>query len=245
MSWRIVNFVHTKQLSAVIGSSALSPPRVAMASLCRADFLLLPVVSEHAMVMLSARDIARLCVTSSRFHRASACLVRGAMEAQHALVIVGGTIGDLRALENTPSACSVDLRHVDARRVEHGSVFCRIYVGRCAHLVTEAQDPPAGGDSWSLRVELKKGNYSLSVFGWRNPAHGILDLFCDGVRVTPASGFDWCGPHTACHVFRTAAIHVKWTGTHHLIGTTSRTNADGRRRTRYWMCLSRLKFEQG
>ena len=115
-------------------------------------------------------------------------------------------------------------------------------VGSLAHLVTEAQNPPACGDEWSLDVELKKGTYSLEISGWRNPAHGVLDMFLDGVRVTPTNGFDWCSPRTVEHVYRAAGINVSWTGVHHVLGRCSRSKAEPSRRSRYWMCLSRIRF---
>ncbi len=211
-----------------------------MTSSCR-DFLLQPAVSDHALALLRARDLARLCATSTQYRRAAAGLVRTAMKVHHGLGIVGGTLADLNALESIPSVSSVNLKRVGARTVERGNAFCRTLVGSLAHLVTEAQNPPACDDAWSLDVRLKKGKYSLEISGWQNPAHGILDLFVDGVRVTPDAGFDWCGPRTTEHVCRATGITVRWTGTHHVLGRTSRSNAEPRR-TRHWMCLSRINF---
>ncbi len=168
------------------------------------------------------------------------------MKEQHGIVINhdgGGSFADLLALENTPSACSVNLRRVGVRRVEQGAAFDRIHVGSIANVVTQAQAPPARGDSWSVDVRLKKGLYTLELRGWRNVAHGILQIFLDGATVAPAGGFDWCGPRTAEHVFRTAAIDVKWTGVHHLLGRTSRSSAELHRRERYWMRLRSLTFD--
>ncbi len=210
-----------------------------MASSCR-DFLLQPAVSDHALALLCARDLARLCATTTQYRRVAAGLVRAAMKAHHGMV--GGALADLHALESIPSVSSVNLRRVGARTVERGSAFCRTLVGSIAHLVALAQNPPACGDEWSLDVELKKGTYSLEIYGWRNPAHGVLDLYLDGVTVTEAGGFDWCGPRTTEHVCRATGIAVRWTGIHRLVGRTCRSNAEPGRRTRYWMCLSRIKF---
>jgi len=217
----------------------LERPPPAMASCRRSDFLLRPFASEHVAAMMSSRDLARLCATSTRHRRAAASLVRMAMRAQHG--VDGGSLGDLRLLENIPSACSVDLREPGACTVERGSPFYHIYVGSLPLVVTQAQNPPASGDEWSLSVMLRRGRHSLEVRGWLNPAHGILDMYLDGVRVTPAGGFDWCGPRTARHLFHTAAIDVKWSGEHRLVGRTSRSNAaEPHRSRRYWMCLRSL-----
>jgi len=190
--------------------------------------------------MLRSRDVALLCATSSRHRRAAASLVRMAVRAQHG--VDGATIADMRALENIPSSSYVDLRAPGSLTVERGSAFGITYVGSLPLVVTQAQSPPACGDEWSLSVMLRRGRYTLEVRGWLNPFHGILDLFLDGVRVTPAGGFDWCGPRTARHFFRTAAIDVKWSGEHRLVGLTSQSNAEPYRSRMYWMCVRSLSF---
>ena len=217
--------------------------------LCRArsdaarDCLMWPVVSEHIASLLCARDIGRLSAAGTQYGRALAELVRRAMREQHGMFIDVGSLVDLHALENVQSECSVDLRRADARRVENGSALCSIHVGSMARVITRAQCPPASGDSWSLDVALRKGVYSLRVSGWRNPAHGILDVFLDGVRVTPLGGFDWCRSRTTKQVCWAKGIRVRWTGVHRLVGKTSRTSADHSRTTRYWMCLRRIELK--
>ena len=202
----------------------------------RSYFLLRPAVSQHMPEMMTSRDIARLCSTTSAFRRAAADLVRVAMGAQHG--VYGDNIEDLRSVENIPAACKVDLRRAGARTVERGRPFCNVYVGSLPHMVTQAQSP-ACGDEWSLAVPLRRGRYKLVCRGWLNPAHGILDLSLDGERATPSGGFDWSGPRTVPHLFK-AELDVAWSGVHRLVGRTSRTNAD--RPRRFWICLRSLSL---
>ena len=213
-----------------------------MFSLSRAmaSFLLQPAVSDVA-TLLCARDLARMCETSSQCRRAAARLVRTATEAQHGLAINGGTVADLHALEKTQTTAFISLQKTGARKIVHGAELCEILVGSNLHLITEAQDPPRCGDSWSLCVGLKKGRYTLQLRGWKNPAHGILDLFVDNVRATLAGGLNWYAPSTIEHVFR-MTVDVKWTGVHHILGRTSRSDAERHRQSRYWMCLKTIEF---
>ena len=166
-------------------------------------------------------------------------LVRLAMEARHGLWIADNATRDLHFLDKTPTTLSLDFRQRDAVRVEQGSALCSTMVGGEEDLITLAQLPPRRGDAWSADVALQRGIYSLKIAGWRNPYHGVLDLFLDGKPVTPADGFDWSGPCTA-PASHEAEVAIKWTGVHQLLGKTNRSKASRRRHKRFWMCLKSL-----
>ena len=144
-------------------------------------------------------------------------LVQKAIKEHHGVITNECTLADLRALETIPNECTIDCRQKDTRTVERGSAFFTILVGCLENLATEAQDPPACGDEWSVQVELRKGVYALEVESWSNPAHGVLDLFLNGMRVTPVNGFDFYGRRTAKHICRVAGIRVAQTAVHRLV----------------------------
>ena len=218
-----------------------APLGVEVASCSRGNLLLHPAVSDHALAMLcSARDLAHVCATSTQHRCALPGLVRTAIKEQHG--IGGGSLAELRALENMSSACSVNPKQPGVRTVLHGSDFGIIYVGSIRNMETQAQCPPACGDEWSVAIRLRKGRrYKLSVHGWQNPCHAILELFLDGLRVTPA-GFDWSGPRTVNLVCHATGINVRFSGEHHLLGQVVRSNAQPHRRARYWMCIKKIEF---
>lgn len=202
-------------------------------------FFLRTEVSLTLATMLSAQNLACLCAASTRLRRAAQDLVRAAMEEQHGFVVAGCGLGDLRVLEDAPRACEIDCRRQGSRAVRRGNALCEIFVGSFMHLATQAQSPPARGDAWSVRIELKRGRYSLKLDGWRNPSHGVLSLFLNGL---PVGNFDWSGTRTKRCV-HAIELHVHWTGVHEIIASTDRSNAARCRRRRYWMCLRRLSIE--
>eukprot|EP00973_Karenia_brevis_P076942 10684950-Karenia_brevis.AAC.1 len=161
------------------------------------------------------------------------------MQEQHGLVVAGCALGDLRALEDTLTECNIDCRRQGKRKVRQGSALRETFVGSDAHLSTQAQSPPACGDSWFVRVELKRGRYSLELDGWQNPSHGVLTLFFDGVLV---GEFDWSGLRTERRSHG-SELHVRWTGVHYIFGRTDRSNAVLSRKRRYWICLRSLSID--
>ena len=80
------------------------------------------------------------------------------------------------------------MRMQGTRRVMRGSPLCTTYVGSYRDKVTLAQIPPASGDAWCIDCPLRRGAYLLTLGGWENPAHGVLDLFLDGRRI---GSVDW------------------------------------------------------
>ncbi len=207
------------------------------------DPLSLPAFAQHGAELLTARELAQLSMASTRHRRAATDLARLVMERQHGLCILdGGALANLHALERLPDQLTTDLRRRDARRVvERGSPLCTCYVGGRKDLKTRAQEPPAQGDAWAVDVCLRRGRYLLALDGWTNPAHGIVDLFWDGLRV--GRGFDWCGEETA-ERRHTAELFVRWTGAHRLLGQCCRSNAARDRATRFWVCLASIQLKR-
>ena len=74
----------------------------------------------------------------------------------------------------------------------------------------------------------------MTLEGWDNPAHGILDLFLDGRCI---GAVDWFDDYTR-ERNRSIDFDVRWTGLHQLVGICSSSNADEDRPTRHWICLS-------
>ena len=106
--------------------------------------------------------------------------------------------------------------------------------------VTLAQIPPAPGDSWLMDFNLRRGAYLMTLEGWDNPAHGILDLSLDGRRI---GSVDWFDDYTR-ERSRSIDLGVRWTGVHQLVGRCCGSNADEVRPTRQWMCVSSLHLRR-
>ena len=106
--------------------------------------------------------------------------------------------------------------------VLRGSPLCTTKVGSYRDKIMLAQIPPASGDAWSIDCSLRCGAYLMTLEGWGNPAHGILDLFLDGRRI---GSVDWFNDYTTVRS-RSIDFAVRWTGLHQLVGRCSETNAD-------------------
>ena len=201
---------------------------MAYAGFARGD--LMELLSE----LLPALDLARLCAASTRQRSHAAAVAYAAIQSQHGLALRDASLAEMHALDCSPEALSFDLREHGHRHVLRGAAFCATYVGSYQDKVTLVQIPPAQGDSWSMDFNLRRGAYQVSLEGWENPAHGILDLFFDGRRF---GRIDWFNDHTrACSCSIT--VGVRWTGVHQLVGRCSHSNADEDRPTRHWICLS-------
>ena len=124
------------------------------------------------------------------------------------------------------------MRKQGTRRVLRGSPLCTTYVGSYRDKATLAQIPPTPGDAWSIDCSLRRGAYLMTLEGWGNPAHGILDLFLDGRRI---GSVDWFDNYTR-ECSRSIDFGVRWTGLHPILGRCSQTNADADRPTRRWVC---------
>ena len=132
------------------------------------------------------------------------------------------------------------MRKQGTRRVLRGSPLRTTYVGSYRDKITLAQIPPASGDAWSIDFNLRRGAYLMTLDGWCNPAHGILDLFLDGRRI---GSVDWFNDYTTVRS-RSIDFAVRWTGLHQLVGRCSETNADEDRPTRHWICLSGVRVRR-
>ena len=132
------------------------------------------------------------------------------------------------------------MRKQGTRRVLRGSPLCTTYVRSYKDKITLAQIPPASADAWSIDCSLRRGAYLMTLEGWGNPAHGILDLFLDGRRI---GSVDWFTDYTTVRS-RSIDFAVRWTGLHQLVGRCSETNADEDRPTRHWICLSGVRVRR-
>ena len=203
------------------------------------DSLLSPAFVDAAE-LLDARELAALAMTARNHRRASEVFVGAALARRHGLRVAQGTVADLHAFDSMPVDFTVDLRAEGAREVVSGSPLHSVCVGGRSSQKTLAQLPPAQGDRWCLGVWLQRGRYALTVDGWENPAHGVLDISLNG---RPAAAFDFCGPRTVRCRHR-ADVSVRWTGPHRLVGSCDRTSADLDRATRHWICLRRLRLHR-
>ena len=132
------------------------------------------------------------------------------------------------------------MRKQGTRRVLRGSPLCTTYVGSYKDKITLAQIPPASGDAWSIDFNLRRGAYLMTLDGWCNPAHGILDLFLDGRCI---GAVDWFDDYIR-ERSRSIDFDVRWTGLHQLVWIRSSSNADEDRPTRHWICLSGVRLHR-
>ena len=201
---------------------------MACAGFARGD--LMELLSE----LLPALDLARLCAASTRQRRHVADVACAALQSQHGLALRDASLAEMHSLDCLPEALNFDLREQGTRRVLRGNPLCTTYVGSYTDRVTLAQIPPASGNAWSIDCSLRRGAYLMTLEGWQNPAHGILDVFLDGRH---SGSMDWFNGHTR-ERSRSIAIDVRWSGPHQLVGRCNRSNADEARPTRHWICLS-------
>lgn len=203
----------------------------------------LSLIAAHLAAQLEADELARLAACAPGLSREAAVLASRLAAMQHGLS--PGAVRDLRhlgELHATPSSFRLDLSSADFQRrpgvrLVRGARFVHpIYVGRIHEHISTAVEPPAKGDAWQASAALRRGRYRVSVSGWRNPYHGILDLSLDGEVISGSEGLDWFGlgaaePHTARHI----DVFVPCTGAHTWLFETKRCNE--LTRNAYWMCL--------
>ena len=137
--------------------------------------------------LLPAVELARICSVSARFYRHAATLAFASVRAQHGLMIPDASLAEMHGLDSVQEAQRFDMRKQETRRGLRGSPLCTTYVGSYRDKITLAQIPPASGDAWSIDCSLRRGAYLMTLEGWGNPAHGILDLFLDGRRIGTGS----------------------------------------------------------
>lgn len=201
------------------------------------------LITNHLAAQLEANELAMLLACAPGLSRESADLASQLAAVQHGLC--PRAVRDLRhlgELHATPSSFRLDLgsagfQRLPGVRLVRGARFVHpIYVGRIHERVTTAVDPPAKGDAWQASAPLRRGRYRVSVSGWLNPYHGILDLSLDGEVISGPEGLDWFGlgaaePHTARHI----DVFVPRTGSHTWLFETKRCNE--LTRNAYWMCI--------
>ena len=190
--------------------------------------------------LLPAVELARICSVSTRFYRHAATLAFASVRAQHGLMIPDASLAEMHALDSVQEAQSFDMRKQGTRRVLRGSPLCTTYVGSYKNTVTLAQIPPAPGDVWCIDCPLRRGAYLMTLDGWENPAHGVLDILLDGRCIAM---IDWFNDYTT-ERSRSIDFAVRWTGLHQLVGRCSETNADEDRPTRHWICLSGVRVRR-
>ena len=145
----------------------------------------------------------------------------------------------LLELEQTPRHLKYDLPEFGRRRrILRGQPLDDIDVGSKLWLPCLAQYPPAQGDTWELDVQLQRGRYILSLSGWVNPFHGVLDLRLGDLQV---AAWDWRAAATHEKTF-SVRLEVHNTGTHTLRGETNRSTAPLQSEGHFWMCLRELRI---
>lgn len=207
----------------------------------------------HVSPIATSKELGRLCLTSTAACQLETQFARMVALKQHGLFAKLPWPSSLAELHHTLDAVQDRVSFEFTRPYMAGALcpepregtpfgpqFMLVDVGggRTGYR-TVAACPPAQGDSWSLVVELRRGFYRLVVSGWRNPHHGILDIFFDNEVLSPSEGLDWYAESaTTPYTFPPIMFQVETTGTHILRGITDRchSNALG---AKYWMCLER------
>ena len=73
-------------------------------------------------------------------------------------------------------------------------------------------------NSFMMRFSLRRGRYILLVYGWAHKTHGILDLFFNNVRITPARGCNWNSPRAQLWFYRFLDIRIEVSGLQCIMG---------------------------
>ena len=96
-------------------------------------------------------------------------------------------------------------------------------------------------NSFMMRFSLRRGRYYLLVFGWAHKTHGILDLFFNNVRITPARGCSWNSPRAQLWFYRFLNIRIEISGLQCIMGETRPSAAETDENIRRF-CLTRICF---
>uniref|UniRef100_A0A7S0FK16 Uncharacterized protein n=1 Tax=Pyrodinium bahamense TaxID=73915 RepID=A0A7S0FK16_9DINO len=206
------------------------------------------VLSERVAPLLEPEELAGICCSQAAWAHEAALLVSEFAVSRHGTKPRQVTrFADLWRLEAVASTGTLNFSSPDFL-LESGAELLRgssfefpIYVGRAIDKVTTAVNPPACGDTFEVPMQLQRGRYLVSVSGWCNPYHGILDLMLDGVLVSGPEGLDWCGEQTEHRCFAPFAVEVEWTGSHRWRFTTSRKNEKSGKG--FWLCLQWLQVD--
>ena len=120
------------------------------------SILLQPFVMEFAAALLPARDLARVCATSSQHRGHAAALANATLDAEHGVTLrKNATFADMHSLNGVPDTFSIDLREhgrgANGQSAQHD--LCRVVQGQ-GHA-----RPVAAGDTWSVDLALRFGVY--------------------------------------------------------------------------------------
>jgi hypothetical protein len=209
----------------------------------------LVVLQMHIGSFLTSRELFAFCFAQRAFWRDVGMFVGWLAALQHGVDAFSITnIGSLILLDTVPTACFFDfskpsfLQDCHVKLVTGSRLAYPIFVGSIPHVVTTAVNPPACGDAWTISVQLQRGRYRIKVSGWRNPFHGILDLWLDDVLVSGSAGLDCYSPETAeLHIFPLIEVEITWTGMHVWRFETSRCRTQS---NQYWICLQEFSAER-
>jgi len=228
-------------------SSSLGGMKVALSG-CLGEIPLV-VLTMHIGPLLSSAELLSLCVAQPKLWDYGPEIAGWLAFLQHGLDRSSVThIKQLTELEGIPKSRFFDFASPSFLKDEHvrllrGSLLAYpIYVGSTHDAITTAINPPACGDAWEVTVELQRGCYQATVVGWRNPFHGILDLWLDDQLVSGSSGLDCFSPETAeLHRFPPIEIEIQQTGWHTWCFETSRSHGMSQQ---YWMCLEEFRVDR-
>lgn len=206
------------------------------------------VLTMHIGPFLSSSELFSFCMAQTALWDYGPEIAGWLASLQHGLDrLAVKHIRQLRDLEGMPKSCFLDfaspcfLKDHNVQLLSGSLLAYPIYVGSTHYAITTAVNPPACGDAWAVTVELQKGRYRATVVGWRNPFHGILDLWLDDQIVSGSSGLDCYSPETAQrHTFPAIELEIEQSGRHTWRFETSRSNTISQQ---YWMCLEEFRIE--
>lgn len=201
----------------------------------------------HIGPCLAARELPVLCAAQPLLWDSLALFAGWLAVLQHGREAASvDRIKQLIELERMPKACLFDfsapefLKESQVQLIRGSQLAYPIFVGSTHYALTTAVNPPARGDAWSVSVELQKGRYRATVVAWRNPFHGILDLWLGDRLVSGAGGLDCYSTATAeRHTFPALEVEIPTTGWHTWTFEVSRSQQP----ERYWMCMEEFRVE--
>lgn len=208
----------------------------------------LAVVALRLGPFLTSYELSILCALQRTIWNEVALMARCVAASQHGIVAEGITkVRHLAMLESVRRSCHFDFSSPDFLKDSHvqlvrgSSLAYPIFVGNEPTAVTTAVNPPASGDAWAITVDLQRGWYRVKVAVWRNPFHGILDLWFDDSLISGLNGLDcYSAEFVESHTFPTIEIEIKSTGVHVWRFETRHSNENPHRQ---WMCLQNFSAE--
>ena len=164
------------------------------------DVLSQPWCVEYVGCFLTARDLGQLC---------SACGVLGNTRGEYASAAAKSQHGYVRQ----EGSCLATLTHLKC--LESIPRVCAI------------GDLDSMGNSWMMRIQLRRGRYYMLAYGWTYRFHTILDLFFNSTRLMPDTCCHWhCPGFSNIYRCRFPDISVEVSGFQCLICLTRPCDAD-------------------